>query len=161
MTDAVCPVTTDDGEDNLLPATDEWVDTSIWITLDSGCCEHVMDITDAPGYHAYIVQSAGSMRKQNFVVGNGQKVPNEGEIHLNLEAGGVPLKSVFQVAEVTRPLMSVGRVCDQGLSCLFKKDSALIMDDDNKVICRFEREGGLYVAKLDLKRPGSFGRPAR
>ena len=81
------------------------------------------------------------MRKQNFVVGNGQKVPNEGEIHLNLGAGGVPLKSVFQVAEVTRPLMSVGRVCDQGLSCLFKKDSALIMDEDDKVICRFEREG--------------------
>ena len=36
--DAVCPVTTDDHGDAFLPI-DNWVDTSILITLDSGCCE--------------------------------------------------------------------------------------------------------------------------
>ena len=58
------------------------------------------------------------------MVGNGQRVPNEGELHLNMEADGVPLQSVFQVAEITRPLMSVGRVCDQGLTAKFDKEKA-------------------------------------
>ena len=70
VAEAVCPVLTDDAGDEVL-AADTWVDTVIYITLDSGCCEHVMDITDAPGYHAYLVQSAGSRRKQNFVAGTG------------------------------------------------------------------------------------------
>ena len=159
VAEAICPVTTDDAGDEVL-AADTWVDTVVYKTLNSGCCEHVMDITDAPGYHAYLVQSAGSKRKQNFVVGNGQKVPNEGEVHLNLSCNGTPLRSVFQVAEVTRPLMSVGRVCDQCLDCLFKKEYASIIDEGSREVCRFERVGGLYVAKLDLKRPDLFGRPA-
>ena len=70
------------------------------------------------------------------------------------------MKSTFQVAEVTRPLMSVGRVCDQGLDCLFKKTHALVLDEAGEQVCRFERVGGLYVATLDLKRPDLFGRPA-
>ena len=159
VAEAACPVLTDDGGDEVL-AADTWFDTVIHITLDSGCCEHVMDFTDAPWYHAYIVQSAGSKRKQNFVVGNSQKLPNEGEIHVNLSSNGTPLRSVFQVAEVTRPLMSVGRVCDQGVDCLFKKDYAVIIDEGSREVCRFERVGGLYVTKLDLKRPDLFGRPA-
>ena len=159
VAEAACLDLTDDGGDEVL-AADTWVDTVIYMTLDSGCCEHVMDITDAPGYHAYLVQSAGSKRKQNFVVGNGQKVPNEGEVHLNLSCNETPLRSVFQVAEVTRPLMSVGRVCDQGLDCSFKKEYASILDEGSREVCRFERVGGLYVAKLDLKRLDIFGRPA-
>ena len=82
----LCPVTIED-DASLLPVAD-WVDTVIEITLDSGCCEHVMDISDAPGYSAFITESSGSRRNQNFIVGNGQKVPNEGEIQLNMESLG-------------------------------------------------------------------------
>jgi hypothetical protein len=153
------PVVTDD-DDVLLPV-EQWVDTPIFITLDSGCVEHVMDITHAPGHAAFMVASQGSRRLQNFVVGNGQKVPNEGEVALNMECGGVPLRSVFQVAEVTRPLMSVGRVCDQGMKCLFDDKSALVLAPDGTEVCRFERQGGLYVAKLMLKNPVDFHRQAR
>ena len=103
----------------------------------------------------------GSRRGQNFVVGNGQKVPNEGEINLNMECEGVPLQSTFQVAEITRPLMSVGRVCDQGLTCTFDKEKAVIADKDKAVLCTFARMGGLYVARLKLKSPELFARQAR
>ena len=112
-----------------------------------------MDVADAPGYAAFVLASAGSRRMQKFIVGNGQRVPNEGQAKLNLEHMGVPLESTFQVAEVTRPLMSVGRVCDQGLICLFDKDKAMIQDNNGKTVCQFERKGGLYVAKFDLKDP--------
>ena len=77
-------ITTDDADAEIF-GIDSWVDTEIEITLDSGCCEHVMDLGDAPGYGSFIVESAGSKRKQNFIVGNGAKVPNEGQLVLNLE----------------------------------------------------------------------------
>ena len=159
--DALLPtmVTTTDDGDQLMPIGDNWVDTEIEVTLDSGCCEHVMDIADAPGYCAFITESSGSRRKQNFIVGNGEKVPNEGQVTLNMFADDTKaIRSVFQIAEVTRPLMSVGRICDQGMLCTFDESKALITDKDNNEVCRFDRRGGLYVATMKLKSPEHFAR---
>ena len=56
--------------------------------------------------------------------------------------------------------MSVGRLCDNGLDILFKKDRADVLALDGSVILTCERQvGGLYVAKLKFKRPtNGFGR---
>ena len=88
-------------------------------------------------------------------------MPNKGEVKLNMDWNGVPLVSTFQVAGVTRPLMSVGRVCDQGMFCNFDKEKAVVVAPDGREVCRFERRGGLYVANLALKQPEGFGGPAR
>ena len=81
-----------------------------------------------------------------------------GEWNLNLEAphekGMSSVQSIFQVAKVTRPLMSVGHICDQGLHVIFDKTHAVVRDKDNIEVCRFERsESGLYTAKMKLKAP--------
>ena len=140
----------------MLMPLEHWVDAEIDLTLDSGCCEHVLGIHDAPGYAAFIEQSPGSKRGQWFVVGNGDRVPNDGQVFLNMECGGLPLQTVFQVAGVTRPLMSVGRVCDQGLLCIFDSEKALVIGKEGEEVCCFERQGGLYVARLKLKSPEPF-----
>ena len=133
----------------------EWQDVDINIALDSGCCAHVLDAEDVPGYR--VVESPGSRRGQNFIVGNGNPVPNKGEVHLNMEAdidgGKTSLNSVFQVAAITRPLMSVSKICDQGLECLFSRTCAKVMNEDGSTVCEFAREGGLYVATMTLKAP--------
>ena len=95
-----------------------------------------------------------------FTIGDGKSIPNRGQVHLNLETlGAGPAKainSVFQVTKVTRPLMSVGRICDADNDVLFKKLYAAVLDPNGKEICRFVRKpGGLYVATLRLKKPGS------
>ena len=149
---------TDDVESDVL-GVDSWVDPEIEITLDSGCVEHVMDLGDAPGYGAFLAESDGSKRKQNFIVGNGQKVPNEGQLLLNLEkdgGGDRKLQSTFQIAEVTRPLMSVSRVCDQGLTCTFSNSHALVLDKNGKTVVKFERRSGLYIARMRQKPPEGF-----
>ena len=78
------------------------------------------------------MESPGSKRKQHFIVGNGARVPNEGELLLNLESDigqdKRRLQRTLQVAEVTRPLMSVSRICDQGLKCIFDDQEALVVD---------------------------------
>ena len=49
---------------------------------------------------------------------------------------------------------------DHGMDILLKKDRADLLASDGSVILSFERQiGGLYVAKLKLKRPtNGFGR---
>ena len=98
-------MTTDD--DEVVAHVDNWQDVDIDMCLDSGCCNHVLDLPDAPGYT--VQESLGSRRGQNFIVGNGARVPNEGQVRLRMEIepGGtaIGLESVFRVAEVSRPLV--------------------------------------------------------
>ena len=92
-----------------------------------------MAADNAPGYE--VQDSPGSRRGQNFIVGNGERVPNEGQISVNFEAdlggGGETdqLRSVFQVADMMRPLMSVSQICDQGFEYVFTDKHALPSND--------------------------------
>ena len=76
---------------------------------------------------------------------------------MNLQTGGDLLNiitSTFQVAKVSRPLMSVGKLCDAGMEVTLRKTQADVVAPGGAVVCTFERQpGGLYVAKLKLKRP--------
>ena len=136
-------ITTHDDDGEALVGADTWVDCDVDITLDSGCVDHLIDLGDAPGYAAFLTESAKSKAKHGYLVGNGARMPNIGEIALNLEQNkgltdGVNLiKSTFQVAGVTRPLMSVSRVCDLGMECRFKKDCDLILNSEGGTVDRF------------------------
>ena len=149
----------------VLVSASSWVDSEIEVTLDSGCVDHILDLGDAPGYEAFIAESPGSKRGQRYVVGNGGRVPNEGQLVLNLEhdvksGSSNLLRSTFQVAEVTRPLMSVSRICDLGMKVIFDSNEALVVNAESKTIAKFMRRGGLYIAQMRLKPPECFPGPA-
>ena len=94
-------------------------------------------------------------------MGDGGTIPNLGEKQLNLNDASTDtdLQSTFQIAAVTRPLMSVGRICDNGHTVTFSDVMAVVHDKDGNEICKFNRNpGGLYVAKLKLRSPAGFGR---
>lgn len=157
----VMPVTVDESQAAL--PVGEWKPVEIQVTLDSGACDHILDAEDAPGYE--VQPSMGSRRGRNFVFGNGETVPNEGEVLINMEspdgAGGrVPVRTTFQVAEINRPLMSVARICDQGLTCVFDKDGARVMDSSRNVVSHFQRQNNLYVATMQIGPPEPFARQA-
>ena len=141
---------------------EKFQESYVTITLDSGCCDHVADIIDIPGYQNHIQPSPGSRRGQNFVVGNGERLPNEGQIEVNMQANDdKEFFSVFQVAEVTRPLMSISRICEQGFVCVFDVNGAKVMNQQGETVCTFGRDGGLYTGKLKLKSPTPFTRQDR
>ena len=143
----------------------EWTDIDVEIALDSGCCDHIMDVEElAPGYA--VMQSERSKRGAGFIVGNGERLANDGEAVLNLEAQmpgsqGVPFRSTFQAAKVTRPLMSVSKICRNGFKCSFDDSQALILDEAGAVVCRFVERNGIYLTTVKLKSPSPFGGPAR
>jgi hypothetical protein len=148
----------------LMSNTQEWIDVEFEVCLDSGCTDNVCAPSDVPGYACEA--SAGSRAGQHFIVGNGARIPNKGQACLNLASSGdgpCDMRTTFQIAAVSRPLMSVGRICDADLLVAFKKEKARIIDERNgRVVAEFARQpGGLYIAKLRLKAPAApFPRPA-
>ena len=73
-------------------------------------------------------------------MGNGARVPNDGQSVFNLQATNNTMATTFQVAKVSRPLVGVGRLCDAGMDVLFKKDRADVLATDGSVILSFERQ---------------------
>ena len=123
------------------------------VALDSGAGDHVASKESAPTYK--LVESAGSRAGQHFVCAGNKRIPNQGQMTLNLKGpdGAKTIKSTFQVAQVTRPLWSVGRICDEGFKVTFDDQKAEVTDKNGKVVCRFDRHGGLYLSRLRLKNP--------
>ena len=152
-------ITSRDKESILVATNGQWEDLEFEVALDSGSVVHVCGPGDCPGY--VLQESPGSKRGQEFAMGDGGVIPNLGQKQLNLQDGedGGALQSCFQIAAVTRPLMSVGRMCDEGHNVTFDNVCAVVRTKGGDELCRFHREaGGLYVAKLKLKNPASFGR---
>ena len=73
-------------EDPSFMALEDFVEMDILLTLDSGCCDLIVDMADAPGYAAVLHPSPGSQRNQKFVVGNGDRVANKGQIKLRMKS---------------------------------------------------------------------------
>ena len=149
--DALAPVnilTTLDPEAVLV--NEQWRDIEFEVALDSGSVVHVCSISDCPGYK--VGESPGSRRGQDFLMGDGGTIPNLGQSSLNLSDDEVDrdIQSVFQIAADTRPLMSVGKICDEGHTVTFNNVMAVVTDKDGGEICRFHRNPGegLCVAKL-------------
>ena len=124
--------------------------------LDSGAGEHVANRKVAADYN--VEESAGSRAGQHFIAAGGARIPNEGQFTLELRSGGMEkrqgkdIKSTFQVAKVTRPLWSVGRICDEGFDVRFTSCEAHVLTREGKEVCKFNRRGGLYIAELSLKK---------
>ena len=126
-------------------ANDEpWEDLRFEVVLDSGTVDHMCDAVDTPGYK--LEDSPGKARGQHYVVGDGGWAPNQRQKKLNLEAGGSEgntgneINAIFQITKVTRLLMSVSRVCDQGTTATFDEKKAKIRDRHGKLVCVFDRK---------------------
>ena len=79
----------------MLVGKSEWVDIEFEVALDSGATDHVCHSGDVPGY--VIEASPGSRAGQGFIVGNGARVPNDGQ-------------SLF-ILQYKRPAAIMGTLC--------------------------------------------------
>jgi len=63
------------------------------MVLDSGAADHAVDSADTPGYA--INESGGSKAGACFVAPNGERIPNRGEVNLDIKSGKVPIEAAF------------------------------------------------------------------
>ena len=145
------------GAEPLLLAGDTWSDLEFEVALDSGAVVHVCSPEDCPGY--VLEDSPGSRSSQRFLIGDGGTIANLGQKSLNLFDDGHDPRSVFPIAAVTRPLMSAGKIYDEGHNITFDAIQAVVRDKTGAELCKFHRTpGGLYVAKMRLRNPAGFAR---
>ena len=115
---------------------------------------------DCPGYALH--ESPGIKAGQTFLMGDGGTINNLNQKTLNLSDASVDrdLSSIFQIAAVTRPRMSVGKIFEEGHNITFDAVLAVVQEVGGAEICRFHRTpGGLYVAKMKLRNPAGLARP--
>ena len=109
---------------------------------------------DFPGHQ--VNESDGSRAGQRFQGASGKFIDNEGEINVVMQSPGCEgeLLSCFQVAKVTRPLLSVSRMTESGkIHVLCKRDEALVLDGNQKVLATFQRNTGLYTCMMKVRNP--------
>ena len=99
------------------------------VVLDSGAADHVVNKRAALGYR--LQPSTGSKAGACFIAANGNAIPNQGQITLHMQVPtssgqSTLVNSTFQAATISRPLWSVGKICDAGYPVAFNKDHAKI-----------------------------------
>ena len=91
---------------------DQWVEFDELVgIMDSGAVDSVAPPSIAPSVE--ITPSVGSRAGLTYNTAGGTKIANLGEkIVMGLTEGEQPISMTYQMAEVTRPLCSVGKICD-------------------------------------------------
>jgi hypothetical protein len=123
--------------------------------VDSGAAESVAPSSMAPWLPT--VPSEGSRRGQCYLSASGAKLENKGEKKFNMiTAEGHWGEATFQVAEVTRPLCSVTKICDRGNKVVFEADGGYIYNYDTGVKTAFSRQNNVYVMEMYVEEPADF-----
>jgi hypothetical protein len=142
----------DDLEEEVLNNAEDFVEVKVQIAMDSGCGKHVTPPSMIEGYS--VAPSAASRQGRHFIGAGGDRIRNHGQCEINLaQDGAAKVRSNFQVADVTRMLMSVSQICDTDAEVHFNKEKGWVTDKGGKVLATFPRCGGLYVAEMTLKNP--------
>ena len=136
-----------------LPLNAAWKDESDpgWIrirtVMDSGAAENVGPPSMAPTVPT--LDSPGSLRGQAYIAAGHERIPNLGQQTLNVMTNeGYETQTVYQIAEVTRPLTAVGTTCDKGNIVVYGPHGGCIYNRETGIQTDFNRRGGIY--ELDL-----------
>ena len=81
-----------------------------------------------------------------YTAADGGRIMNIGEttVPIALE-NGVTTSATFQVADVSRPLMSVGKVCEMGNRVLFGAGGGYILNIATGSATPFHKKDGIYI----------------
>ena len=143
-------------------------EVEVGVALDSGCVVHTCGPGDIPS--SVEVKHPPNEKIRNLVAANGSDMENYGKASVELiQENGKALGSTFVVTDVTRPLHSTSQVCDSespacptGHEVLYTKFGATVVPDGSlskflgavRHVANYPRRGGLYVAKMKVRRPG-------
>ena len=127
---------------NTMPEEPEFYEVET--TLDTGASTHAADRVDFPGYE--VEESPGSRAEQQFGCAGGKSLQNEGQMTINMVSPleGTQIKLCTPVTKVTRPLLSVTKITEDGkLKVVCDQVKAVIVDISGEVLATFHKKLGL------------------
>ena len=121
------------------------------LLVDSGAVDNVADPKEFPEYP--IEPSDGSRAGMYYIAANKGMIQNQGEQHLLLmsldESHGFRIK--MQSAEVSRPILSVIRLGENGNDVFFRQDGGTIKNRESGQETHFARKHGIFILKVWLR----------
>ena len=100
-------------------------------------------------------ESEGSKQGQTHLSASGEKLPNVGEKKFDrVTSEGNWAQATLQVAEVTRPLCSVSKMCDKGNRVVFELGGGHVEHIKSGTRTRFTRQSNVYVMEMYVQDPG-------
>ena len=143
------------------------VGTPTWekltLTVDSGASDTVVPPSVCPGAQ---LLTTGEKFGIEYEIADGSSIENLGEKHCLMksqesDAGDASWEMKFQVVDVSKALLSVHRVCQQGHAVLFTDapdGSAILVNGDSKNRIPIRHSGGTYELDVWVKPGQGFGR---
>ena len=129
----------------------------IEVIVDSGAAESVAP--PSVGRSFQIQESEGSRAGQKYVTADGTALVNLGEKCIKATTNeGHCVNLGFQMADVTKPLASVGRICDSGNEVSFGPNGGYIYNTMTGCVTEIKRVNGVYVLEAWVDSAG-FARP--
>ena len=117
--------------------------------VDSGASAPVAPPTMLPGVP--IVPSEGSRRGQEYTSASKHKLKNLGQQQIKAcTEDGDPTSVLFQIADVSKPLVSVSSICEKGNRVIFGRSGAVVQNIRTGREIPFYRRNGIYVLSLWL-----------
>ena len=131
-------------QDALAPCAEkmsEW--TKLSLAVDSGACESVIDAAEqVPGYE--VQETRASKSGLVYASATGEEIANLGEVFLPMMTKENTKRSMkMQVADLSRPLASVKRICEAGH--VLGEDGSFIFNKMTGEINQLREESGNYM----------------
>ena len=135
----------------------------IKVTADSGAVDHVAPESFAKSTPLKATRASSS--GMYYTAANGTKIKNKGEKHIKgFTREQTPIDMTWQVADVKKPLASIGKICDNDNVAIFTKNGGVIVPswvakeplaniskERDLPRMSLERKGGIYT--FDIKVP--------
>ena len=128
--------------------------------MDSGAAECVAPKDMA--HHYRISDSVASRSGVFYTSADGGRLDNLGQQELPIAFDNrTRAMATFQIANVSRPLMSVARICELGNRVLFGALGGVIVNPESGQVTPFKKEDGVYVfsAWIPSLSESPFGKP--
>ena len=136
----------------------KWV--KVKSVVDSGASAPVAPPSMLP--NVPVRPSEGSKRGQKYTSASKHKIKNLGEQHCRaFTENGEPTEVLFQVADVSKPLVSVSAICENGNRVIFGRSGGVVQNLRTGNQIPFRRENGIYILSMWLLdgNDEGFGRP--
>ena len=112
--------------------------------MDSGSAECV--VPDSIAKSIPLDEPEASRQGQTYRTADGRVIKNNSEKTVTMYSeNGDQYRARHQITDVTRPLNSVSRACDQGNNVLFTQTRGWIINHETDRKTWFPREDGVYV----------------
>ena len=127
-----------------------WVLTKV--VPDTGAHKSVAPSAMCPAYE--VEPSRGSLEGREFVTASGDTIPNLGRKLLPTQSNeGVWTFQEWEIADVTRPLLSITEECDKDQLVIFGKGGGAIIHLKKGTVRRFPRKQGSYEMDMWVPSP--------